>query len=925
MLSLVVNGKPFSLPLIAGEMLAQLLRERLGLTGTKVGCNEAECGACTVLVNGEPIMSCTYPAVRAQGKEITTIEGLSPGLDSSHDELHLHPIQKAFINYGAVQCGFCTPGQIMTAYALLLHNPHPSPGEIRQALVGVLCRCGTYPSIERAILSVSDGSQQDKPAPLSEATSDEITQHKIGSIQVRLDAVQKVTGKAVYTDDVKLERVLVGRVKRAGVPHAILRALDISRARALPGVHAVLTSADLPGAKNHGLVRADWPILVGVGERIRYVGDALALVAADTPEIAEQALELIEVELERLPVVRDAHEALRPDAPKLHGQGNLLKHIQVRKGNSQRAFKRADLVLEHTFMVPASEHLFMEPECSLARLTPEGQMEIYVGSQIPYADRQQVASALGWPEDRVRIRGQCVGGAFGGKEDIAGQIHAALLARVTQLPVKVLFDRRESISVHPKRHATEIRVRLGARRDGKIMAVETVLYGDSGAYASLSDKVLERATTHSAGPYDIPNVSSDCYAVYTNNPPAGAFRGFGVTQSAFAIESMMDMLAAELKMDPVGLRRKNALREGGKTSTGQVLRDSVGLVECIDKVEAEMKQRAGSQPFEPRTEGHYRIAWGFSAAYKNTGFGVGAIDCATAEVELLADGNFETRTSSAEVGQGLSTVLQLIVAEELNVSPTHVQVRLMDTELTPDGGATTASRQTYVSGNAVRLAAHTLRQEIEDMLAERYNVPPDQIIFSTDSVRAGNQPVPFAEIVQLMKAEGRDASQCYTYEAPKTNPLGDGGDIHFAYSFSAQAVEVRVDIRTGEVKVLQVITANDVGKCLNPLGLQGQAEGGVIMGIGGALTEKLIVENGMIITDRLARYRIPSMAQTPEITSFIVEHPTREGPYGAKGVGEIAGVPTAPAITNSIYHATGIRVDRLPVDHEFIWKSLNCV
>jgi CO/xanthine dehydrogenase Mo-binding subunit len=475
---------------------------------------------------------------------------------------------------------------------------------------------------------------------------------------MRPDALQKVTGKAKYTDDLKFDDMLYARVKRAGVPHAILRHLDVSLARSLPGVRAVLTAENLPGERNHGLVSGDWPILVGIEERVRYVGDAVAILAADTEEIATKALDQIVTDFELQMVVTGSVEASQPDAPVLHERGNLLKHIQVRKGDVEQGFKEADLILEHTFQIPAAEHLFMEPECSIARQTPGGQMEIYVGSQIPYSDREQVARALGWPEERVRVIGQFVGGGFGGKEDIAGQIHAALLAQVTGRPVKLLFDRHESMLVHPKRHFTQIRIKAGAKRDGSLTAVETELYGDTGAYASLGEKVMERATTHSTGPYEIPHVSSNCYAMYTNNPPAGAFRGFGVTQSTFAIESMMDMLAKELGMDPIKLRRKNALREGGVTSTGQMLSESVGLLDCIDKVEAEMKKRGGDHPFSSRFEGNYRKAWGFAVAYKNTGFGCGATDTASAEVELLADGTLEARTSSAELGQGLSTVLR---------------------------------------------------------------------------------------------------------------------------------------------------------------------------------------------------------------------------------------------------------------------------
>ncbi len=549
-------------------------------------------------------------------------------------------------------------------------------------------------------------------------------------------------------------------------------------------------------------------------------------------------------------------------------------------------------------------------------------MEIYVGSQIPYSDREQVARALGWPEERVRIIGQFVGGGFGGKEDISGQIHAALLAQATGRPVKLLFDRHESMLVHPKRHATQIRVKAGVKSDGQLTAVETELLGDTGAYASLGEKVMERATTHSTGPYEIPHVSSDCYAMYTNNPPAGAFRGFGVTQSTFAIESMLDILAQELDLDPIALRKKNALRLGGITSTGQVLRESVGLLECIERVENHLKKVAGDRPFESRLEGNKRKAWGFAIGYKNTGFGGGAVDAATAEVELCSDGSVEARTSSAELGQGLSTVLQIITAQEMGLPASTVKVHLMDTDLTPDGGATTASRQTYVSGNAVRFAAQLLKQSIVSVLAEKIDIAPEKIHFTQGMVWAGSQSYTLADIAEMMKLEGRGTCIRYEYQAPTTMTLGEGGDTHIAYSFAAQAAEVAVDVRTGEVEVLQVITANDVGKCLNPLGLQGQVEGGVVMGIGGALTENFIVEKGMVFTDRLSRYRIPTIKQSPEITSFVVEHPTREGPYGAKGVGEIAGIPTAPAITNAIYHAVGVRIDRLPVDQEYICNEL---
>ena len=943
--TLTVNGKSYTLPSVPGETLADLLRNRLRLTGTKIGCNEAECGACTVLVDGDPVMSCSYPADRADGKTILTIEGLaSLSNHKAHQEREgnlknlgdlsglrgsqLHPLQEAFINYGAVQCGFCIPGQIMTSYALLQRNPTPKQADIRAALKDTLCRCAGYPSIEGAILAAAQSLRTGQPVTSPVVQESKTEYDVIGHAQIRPDAVAKVTGGAIYTDDITFEGMLYAGVRRAGVPHAFVRSINIEKARTLPGVVAVLTAADVPGEKTHGLVINDWPTMIGIGERVRYVGDAIAIVAAEEQSIAEEAVGLIEVEFEMLPALTDPLQAMQPGAPALHPNGNLLKHIKVRKGNMEQGFAEADVILEHTFHTPIQDHAFIEPECSVAVPTPDGRMEVYVGSQIPYQDREQVARALGWPQERVRIIGQLMGGGFGGKEDITGQIHASLLANVSGRPVKLLFDRHESLMVHPKRHATQIKVKLGAKKTGELTAVETELYGDTGAYASLGEKVMTRATTHSAGPYDVPNVRADCYAVYTNNPPAGAFRGFGVTQSAFAMESMMDMLAEKLGIDRIELRRMNALQVGDITNTGQELRDSVGLLECIEKASSAMCQVSGlsrEELFKPHFAPgapHLVRSWGFATAYKNTGLGGGALDKSGAEVELYSDGKLEVRTSAAELGQGLVSVLQMIVAQEFSVPLEHVRVLVMDTDLTPDGGPTTASRQTYVTGNAARLAAQTLRQAITSSLAEKYDYPPEQIHFVEGLAQVDGQKIPLGNIAVEMKSHGVEPRALYTYWAPATKPLGQGGDMHFAFSFAAQAAEVEVNTLTGEVKVLRVISANDVGQIINALALKGQVEGGVMMSLGFALTEHFIVKDGYVVTDRLARYRIPSITHTPEIIPIIVEHPTKDGPYGAKGVGEIVSIPTPPAITNAIYNAVGVRLDRLPVDQEQILKAI---
>lgn len=912
LLTFTVNGIKQSLSYIEGEFLAELLRDRLGLTGTKIGCDEGVrggCGTCTVLVDGKPIRSCKYPAKRVDGKAVLTIEGLSTKIKKD-----LHPLQEAFIKYGAVQCGFCTPGQIMNAYALLQKEKAPSRDQIRRSLQDTLCRCGTYPAIEHAVEAAAYSLRTGEPIP-EPKLSMTVKESGIGSVQTRPDAIEKVTGAAKFTADLKFPGMLYARVKRAEVPHAILHSVDVEKAKQIPGVVAVIVAEDLPGAKKHGYLEEDWPILIGVGERVRYVGDAVALVAAETGQVAAQALEAIQLDLEPCEVITSPIQAHSPTTPRLHTQGNVLKHIEVRKGDIELGLESSDIVLKRTYYTPAMDHAFLERECSLARITKEGRMEVYVGSQNPCADRRQVAGALGWEEEQVRIIGNVIGGAFGGKVDIAGQIHAALLTKETHRPVKLEYSRKESLMAHPKRHATQITITVGAGKDGRLKVIKTKLYGDTGAYACSGKEVMERAAAHSSGAYEISNFRADSYAMYTNNPPAGAFRGFGALQAVFATECMMDLLSVRLGMEPIELRRINALRVGSVTNTGQTLNESVGLLACIDKVDEELHKVAGDAPFSSKKvpgSDHVRRAWGFAVAYKNVGFGGGVPDQASAEVELLPDGSFEVRTSSPEVGQGLVVVLQMIVADQFNLRPAEVNVLLMDTEF-PDGGPSAASRQTYMVGNAVRFAAKELKEKIQVVLSEKYKISSTQVQFNEGKVHLGKTEVSFQDAAKLLLSQGQSLSEQYQYSAPETKPLEEGGDLHYAYGFSAQAAEVEVDTQRGTVKVLRVITANDVGKVINPLGLQGQVEGGVIMGVGHALTEHFELEDGIVKTESLSQYGIPSIAETPQITSFIVEDPISEGPYGAKGVGELVSIPTLPAIANAVSNAVDVEVNRIPI------------
>jgi xanthine dehydrogenase molybdenum-binding subunit len=922
---LCVNGVEYDFEVAADTKLAQVLRDDLGLTGTKVGCGEGQCGSCVVLLDGRAVRSCVWPARRAEGKEVLTIEGLAASWGAPDE---LHPLQKAFVDHGAVQCGFCAPGAIMAAAGLwnkmVASGAVPTDEGIKRALARNACRCTGYASLLRSVQSAVHEYRTGEPLPGIEIETVEPLQ-VIGHSHPRPDAVAKVTGAGKFADDYAFPGMLYGATLRSAYPHARILSIDTARARALRGVRAVLTHSDVPGRNRHGLVIHDWPVLCD--HKVRYMGDAVAIVAADTPEIAREALVLIKVAYEPLPTVASAEQAREPGAALVHEDrkdGNLLEHIKVRLGDVEEGFAQADVVVDNEYRTPTYEHMFMEPECSIG--VPAGydeghqKLTVYVGSQIPYADRDQTAAALGLPENQVRIIGTLIGGGFGGKEDIMGQIHAALLAQATGRPVKVLYDRAESLLAHPKRHATVVRIKTGAKRDGKLVAVQAELVGDAGAYASLSTKVLKRATTHATGPYDIAHARVDCYAMYTNNPPSGAFRGFGVTQSAFAVESNMDILARELGMDPIELRRRNALRVGGTTATGQVLRESVGLLDCIDWVEKRVQ--ALSDSASPESAG-LRTAWGIATAYKNTGFGGGAPDAAEAEVEVYPDGTAQVRISSADLGQGLTTVLAQIAAEVFGLPFERARVLLSDTDLTPDGGPTTGSRQTFVTGNAARHAAEGLRQRMTLVAAEHWDVPPETIRFGNGEVWAapGSDErrtcgAPFGAVVRWLIDEGHEPRLRYLYHAPDTKPLGAGGDMHFAFGFCAQAAQVAVDPDSGEVHVLRVVAAADGGRALNPQACLGQVEGGIVMGIGTALSEEYVLESGIPQTRRWKDYRIPLIGDAPEMHIHLVEHPTSAGPYGAKGMGELPSIPTAPAVCNAIYHATGVRVYKLPVKRE---------
>jgi xanthine dehydrogenase molybdenum-binding subunit len=941
--TLTVNGKPYQLTATPDTRLMNVLRDQLRLTGVKDGCATGHCGSCMVIQDGKAVRSCLVPMKRANNSNITTIEGIADANGA------LHPIQQAFIAHGATQCGFCTPGFIVSTKALLDKHPHPTLAEIQDALKWNICRCTGYNAILRAVQDLAGQDALPLPAVKNPLRA-------ISRPLPRPDAVSKVNGAGIYADDLYIAGMLHAKVLRSAYPHARLKRVDVSQARALPGVVAVLTADDIPGRKDFGVHEIDWPVLCY--DKVRYVGDAIALVAAETEAIAEAALKLITVEYEPLPVVTNPKQAAQPDAPRVHehpekfspeARGNFLAHFNLENGTLDDGFAHSDVVIEREYTTQTVEHAFLEPEAGLAVPDALGRITVYCGGQIPFNDRACTAATLNVPEEKIRVVNCLIGGAFGGKEDPTVQIHVALLAQKTKRAVKMVFSRKESLLVHPKRHATMIKMKTGARKDGALVAHEVEIFGDGGAYASLSNHVMLRSTTHAAGPYEVPNVRVNTYAMYTNNVPSGAFRGFGVTQVGFAMESQMDELARALGISPVEIRRKNILKYGKRTLAGQVLTESCGLEACLEKVAAEMDKHTFVA-----VEGDKRRAWGIACAYKNTGFGSGAYDAAGAEVELFADGRAAIRAGAAEIGQGLVGILAQIVTEELGVPYEKVEVLVADTDRTLDGQATTASRQTYVTGNAARHACREARALLAQTAAEMLDAAPESLVFKDGLVIASRpersvaeskeavpsdsrskqspsdlgiasqkplamaeRSVPLSDVVKAARREGRVPKISYQYVAPQTEK-----HQHVAFGFGAQAAFVAVDVKTGETRVLKVIAACDVGRAMNPLALLGQIEGGISMGLGMALQEKFVMKDGYVQTDSLHRCNLPKIDQTPEVAAFFIEDETREGPYGAKGVGELASIPTAPAIVNAIFNATGIRCYNLPAEKEWMKAAL---
>jgi len=936
LLEFTVNRKPVSVEAEAGATLLAVLRDKLGLMGAKNGCGKGHCGACTVVIDGEARRSCLVKTARVAGCEVTTIEGLAG------EGGRLHPVQLAFIEAGAIQCGFCTPGMVMSVAALLAKRPDPTEAEVKEALRHNLCRCTGYASILRAVrlaaawmrgetadggaagaMAAAAGGGVAGVARAGAGSAPPGPHHAFGQSAPRAGAAARVTGLPIFAADLSFPDMVHGKLVLSEHPHADVLAVDASAALASPGVLAVLTAADVPGRNAFGLLVPHQPVLAG--DRVRHLGDPVAVVFAETERQAEAATAGVRVTYRPLPAVFTPEAALADGAPRLHEEGgagqrpNVMHRVEVRKGDVAEAFRRAEVIVEDVYTTPMVEHAYLEPEAAVAVPEPGGGVTVWTGSQGSYAFRQMIAASLALPEEKVRVIFTPTGGAFGGKEEPTVQIHCALGAVRLGRPVRMVLTREESIRISTKRHAERIHMRHGATRDGRLVAMEARIVADTGAYASLGQPVVFRSAVVAAGPYDIPNVSAVSVGVYTNNPVAGAFRGFGSTQVAFASEVQMDKLARRLGLDPIELRRRNALAEGKETITGQVLGPGTSYAETLEAVAGKVEElraeaRAGSRSAAARPG--KRLGVGVASAYKNVGIGAGKRDAAGAVVGLTETGRLLVRVGSADIGQGSDTVMAQLAAEVTGFALDQVDVLSSDTTLCPDGEETTASRQTYVTGNAVVEAARGFREKLAAFVAETYGARPGD---------GTPQPVPLAEVAARARAAGRTIEAESFYVAPTTYALRETADkapgedpslwdVHFAYSYGTQAALVAVDEVTGEVEVLKVVAAHDAGRVINPQGVRGQLEGGIVMGIGYALSEGLVLEDGRIVNDNLLKLRVPGVGLTPEMDPVIIEKLDPGGPFGAKGMGELAMNPTAPAIINAIRDAVGVYVNDLPAD-----------
>ena len=845
-----VNGKEVTVA--KKQKLLRYLRDELRLTSVKDGCSEGACGACTVLIEGEPCRACIPDTERLEGKHVLTVEGLS--------DFEKAAFTFAFGEAGAVQCGFCIPGMVLCGKGLLDKCPDPTEAQIRFAIRNNYCRCTGYVKIVAAIRLAGQILREGKiPLPST-------TDWKIGSRVHRLDVEEKVLGYGKYPDDYYLDGMCYGSAVRSKYPRARLRGIDPSAALRLPGVIGVYTAADIPGEIKVGHLKHDQYTLIPIGGLIHYLGDPLCLVVAETQEILEKAKKLVKIDYEVLPAVHNIQEAATDKELVFDEETtNVQAYKHVSRGNATEAIAKAKHVISHHFETPWTEHAFLEPECAVAYIDDDGDVFLYTTDQSSHTTLHECTMVLG--DKKCKVQNALVGGGFGGKEDMSVQHHAAMLARLTGRAVKVKLSRQESLLVHPKRHHFEMDFTIGCDENGKILGVKAKVASDTGAFASLGGPVLERACTHAAGPYAYENFEIEGTAYYTNNPPAGAFRGFGVTQTCFAIETLLNMMADEIGISPWEIRMRNAIRPWGVLPNGQIVDDSTGLVETLEVIKPYYDEAvAAGKPV------------GLACAMKNAGVGVGIPDTGRCKLIVEADGKLHIYTGASCIGQGLGTVLVQMIVSNTDLSRDDIVYERSNTWIAPDSGDTSGSRQTLVTGEACRRACEKL------MEAKK-------------------------QVSSLADLEGQ---VFYGEYLAKTDPLGANVPnpvSHVAYGYATQLCVL--DPKTGLVE--QMVAAHDVGKAINPLSCEGQIEGGVVMSMGYALTEQYHFDNNCKPINKYGTLGLFRAHQTPPIKAIVVDKPGLNVACGAIGIGEITSIPTAPAIADAYYRLDGERRYELPL------------
>ena len=886
-----LNGRLVSSEVDEELMLLNLLRDKFDIVSPKNGCQPmGQCGCCAVMMDGKVVLSCVVKAKTAAGKKVTTLEGLLP------EERDL--LARAFVTTGGLQCGFCIPGIAMRAKWMLDQNPAMARAEIARWLGPHLCRCTGYTKILDAVELAGKVRQGGKFPELDESG-------RVGTSLALYEGADKALGDKNYIDDLKVPGMAHGAFVFTAHPRAKVLKIDASAAERMAGVVKVITARDVPGEKCVGLIYKDWPVFIGEGEETHCIGDMVAMVAAEDERTARRAAKLVKVEYEVLKPVLTTAEALAPDAPLVHPpQPNKLCQTGITRGNFDEAWKRAAHTVTVTVQTQHVEHAFLEPESCLAiplsngaaparfgNLSKEQQAAaltavaggariiVYSQGQGIYDDRDQIADVLGLPHREVYVELVSNGGAFGGKEDLGMQQHVALMAWLTQRPVKATFSREESTRFHPKRHPIKFEYWAGCDREGHLTCVRVRAVGDKGAYASVGTKVLERAGGHSCGPYNVPVVDIQSVGAYTNNPPCGAMRGFGANQAAFGIETVMDMLAEKAGIDGWEMRWRNALEAGDMFATGQVLKHSVGLKKTLLAV-----------------KDVYRGAKfaGIGCGIKNVGIGNGSEDGGRAMISVEADGTVIVRTGFTEMGQGLFTVLLQTFCEETGVSPRLVRV-VTDTRYALDCAQTTGSRGTLLGCQAVRAACAKFLPDLEKARSNGAITKED-----------------------LRRLAGKEWYG--EFIVTDTQPLGYTGPnvkTHITYGFATQVV-----ILDDAGRLKKVVAAHDVGKVMNPVLLQGQIEGSIHMGLGYALTEELELKDGRIVSKDLRSLGILRAKDVPEIECIFIEENEPAGPYGAKGVGEIGLIPTAPAVAGALYKFDGIRRTKLPMKDSAAAKAI---